>query len=156
MINYKETTSRSGRNGYQAKSYSSRNISFCLEWLACGRPSTGFEFSYKLFIQISSFLCFFQVSLNFPEFSQIQSSNFLSLFNLFLVRLHLILELVYQFLHPFMIFVAFFLLESQILDTSIETSLILLPINKSTLFLIKLAFPMTKSLLKTLYNFSTS
>merc|ERR1711993_171436 len=70
--------------------------------------------------------------------------------------IYLILELVNQFLHPFMIFVIFFLLESQILDTSIETPLILLSIHKPTLFLVKLAFQFTKSLFKTLYNLSTS
>merc|ERR1711978_16506 len=134
----------------------SKHILFYLEGFTSCRASSCFEFTNKLFIQVSSFFCFLQVSLNFSELSQIQSSNFFCLFYLLLVCLDLILELIDQFLHPFMVFVVFFLLESQILDTAIESSLVLLSINKTTLLLIQLSFKFTKSLLETLNNFSAS
>merc|ERR1719251_859692 len=132
------------------------NRSFYLELTWSGRASTSFEFADKLFIQVSSFFSLLQVGLYFSKLCQVQGSNFFCLFNLLLICLDLILELVDQFLPSFVVFVIFLLLESQILDTSINSALILLPIHKTTLLFIQLAFKFTKALFKTLNNFSSS
>ena len=67
----------------------SKHILFYLEGFTSCRASSCFEFTNKLFIQVSSFFCFLQVSLNFSELGQIQSSNFFCLFYLLLVGLDL-------------------------------------------------------------------
>ena len=67
----------------------SKCISFYLERFTSCRASSCFEFTNKLFIQVGSFFSFLQVSLNFSELGQIQSSNFFCLFYLLLVCLDL-------------------------------------------------------------------
>merc|ERR1719323_1826018 len=78
------------------------------------------------------------------------------LLNLFLVCLDLVLELVNQFLHPLMVLVVLLLLEGQLLDPPVNTTLVLLGINQAPLFLIELALELTDLLLQALNDLSTS
>merc|ERR1719369_2214577 len=63
-------------------------------------------------MRIIFFLCFI-VLLNLTVFSQVQSCNLLSFFNLLLVGLNLHLELINKLFHPAIIFLVLIILEAK-------------------------------------------
>ena len=92
-----------------------------------------------------------QRKCNLPELGQVKSSNFFGLFNLLLVRLHLVLQFVYQLLHSLMVLGVLLLAEGQFLDAPVGAALSLLGINQTALLVVKLALKILDLLLKSKY-----
>merc|ERR1719333_610629 len=87
--------------------------------LKCGCSRTdGFQLGTS---QLGSLFSFLQLLLGLAVFCQVKSSNFFSLFNLSLVGLDLLLQLVGQVTHTILVLAVFFLLELQFLDTPLST-----------------------------------
>ena len=92
-----------------------------------------------------------QRKFNLPELGQVKSSNFFGLFDLLLVRLHLVLQFVYQLLHSLMVLGVLLLAEGQFLDAPVGAALSLLGINQTALLVVKLALKILDLLLKSKY-----
>merc|ERR1719443_1112168 len=105
----------------------------------------GFVFSQCLFVDVSTFSGFSQVSLSGTEFGQVESSNFFGFFNLFLVGLDFSLKLVNQDLHSFMVLSVFITSKCQFLNVSFGLSEVLVGISKSSIFGIQLRVEFTNS-----------
>ena len=67
-------------------------------------------------------LCYLlQLLLCLPELSKIESSNFLSIFNLFLVSSGLVLQLLYQLIQSFKVLLLFLTCELQLFYLSVSS-----------------------------------
>merc|ERR1712142_686997 len=69
---------------------------------------------------------FLKFLLNLPELGKVQSSNFLGLFNLALVGLDLLLEVINQVLHALVVLLVLVRLESKLLDAALALAQVLL------------------------------
>merc|ERR1719376_449155 len=69
---------------------------------------------------LGAVLSLLQLLLGLPELGQVESSDFLCLFDLLLVCLDLLLELLGQVSHLFLVLVVFLLLELKLLDTALS------------------------------------
>merc|ERR1719461_365193 len=110
--------------------------------------SLGLVLGQDLFIDVCSLLSLLQVSLDLPELGQVEGSDLVGFLNLLLVALHLVLQFVNQLLHTFLVLLVLILGEGQLLDTSLSSSVGLLSVNKTSLFIIKLTFKILNLLLK--------
>merc|ERR1719333_1343128 len=89
-----------------------RYLSFFHLKCCCSRMD-GFQLGTS---QLGSLFSFLQLLLGLAVFCQVKSSNFFSLFNLSLVGLDLLLQLVGQVTHTILVLAVFFLLELECLE----------------------------------------
>eukprot|EP00095_Tigriopus_kingsejongensis_P009291 snap_masked-scaffold175_size286436-processed-gene-1.14 protein:Tk09291 transcript:snap_masked-scaffold175_size286436-processed-gene-1.14-mRNA-1 annotation:"furin-like convertase" len=89
-----------------------------------------------------------EFTLDFPELGQVQGGNLFSLFDLLLF--------IHELLNPFMVFIVLILLETELLGSSLHSSLILLVLHQSPLFIIQISLELLETLLQTLADLAAS
>merc|ERR1711881_675819 len=90
------------------------------------------QFSKGLIIHVSSLGGISKVVLGLSKFSQVQSSNLLSFFNLLLVALDFTLKRINQSLHALMVLAIFISSKGQFLDAALRASQIFGGIGKAS------------------------
>merc|ERR1719391_428297 len=106
--------------------------------------------------QICSLVSFLQLLLSFSKFCQVESSNFLGLFNLLFIRFDLGLQFVGQIRHAVLALLVLLYLERQFLAASLGLLVSLGGLRASCLTLAKLHFKFSNARLQLSHSYSSS
>lgn len=112
--------------------------------------SLGAEFANGLLSQIGTLLSLLELLLGLAEFGQVEGGDFLGFLDLPLVCLDLLLQLVNQILHAFVVLAVLLRLEAQLLDATLGLAQVLLGIGVSSLFAIQFVLQLADALLQLL------
>lgn len=112
--------------------------------------SLGAEFANGLLSQIGTLLSLLELLLGLAEFGQVEGGDLLGFLDLPLVCLDLLLQLVNQILHAFVVLAVLLRLEAQLLDATLGLAQVLLGIGVSPLLAIQLVLQLADALLQLL------
>lgn len=123
----------------------------------CGSPtSLRAEFGNSLLGEVGAFFGFLQLLLCLAEFGQVQCGDLFSLFDLPLVGLDLLLQLVDEILHALVVLAVLLGLEAQFLDAALGFPQVLLGVGVSPLFAVQLVLQLPHALFEFLDEFLAS